>query len=136
MNTSPVTLIGNLTADPEIVTLPSGAKKINFSVACEKRWMQDNEWKSETSFFNVIGWRERAENSFGILEKGMRVVIVGTLNQRSYETNEGQKRSVVEVTADEIAVAVWSIGSLTRRQTNSNRSMAGASAGAPDEAPF
>ena len=137
MNTSSVTLIGNLTRDPEITTLASGAMKATFGIACERRWMQSGEWQSETSFFNVVAWRDRAEMARNLLEKGMRVTVTGTLQQRSWENDQGETRSVVEVTADEIAIGLWSIESLQRRQpTGGGQSQQKKAPAQASDAPF
>jgi single-strand DNA-binding protein len=135
MNTSSIKLIGNLTRDPEVQTLPSGAMLAKFSVACERRWMQDKEWQSETSFFNVVAWRDKAEMAEKLLEQGMRVTVDGTLKQRSYEDKDGNNRSAVEVTADEIAIGLWSLESVVRRAPQAAQQSTPREP-APSEAPF
>ena len=104
MADSSVTIVGNVTRDPEIRYTAGGAAKASFSVAVSRRWQnrQTNEWEERTSFFNIVCWREMAENASESLQKGARVIVTGRLEQRSYETPEGEKRSVVEVVADEI----------------------------------
>jgi single-strand DNA-binding protein len=99
-----ITVVGNITRDPEIRYTPSGQAKANFGVAVNRRWMnrQTNEWDEATSFFNVVCWREMAENVGESLGKGARVVVTGRLEQRSWETEQGEKRSVVEIVADEV----------------------------------
>jgi single-strand DNA-binding protein len=99
-----ITVIGNITRDPEIRYTPSGQANANFGVAVNRRWMnrQTNEWEERTSFFNVVCWRELAENVGESLSKGARVVVTGRLEQRSWETEQGEKRSVVEIVADEV----------------------------------
>lgn len=106
-----------------------------FSVACERRWMQDKEWQSETSFFNVVAWRDKAEMVEKLLEKGMRVSVDGRLDQRSYEDKDGNNRSAVEVTADEIAIGLWSLESVVRRAPKAAQQSARREP-APSEAPF
>ena len=100
-----ITLIGNLTADPELRFTPSGAAVASFTVASTPRIFdrQSGEWKEgETLFMRCSLWREAAENAAESLTKGMRVIVQGRLTQRSYETREGEKRTVVELQVDEI----------------------------------
>jgi single-strand DNA-binding protein len=103
-NGNTVTLVGNLTRDPELRYTPSGQANCSFGLAVNRRWMnrQTNEWEERTSFFNVVCWREMADNVSESLAKGARVVVTGRLEQRSWETDSGEKRSVVEVIADEV----------------------------------
>ncbi|HZJ27249.1 MAG TPA: single-stranded DNA-binding protein [Acidimicrobiia bacterium] len=99
-----ITVIGNITRDPEIRYTPTGQANANFGVAVNRRWMnrQTQEWEERTSFFNVVCWREMAENVGESLAKGSRVVVTGRLEQRSWETEQGERRSVVEIVADDI----------------------------------
>ena len=100
-----ITIIGNLTNDPELRFTPAGAAVANFTVASTPRTFdrQSNEWKDgETLFLRASVWREAAENVAESLTKGMRVIISGVLKQRSYETKEGEKRTVIELEVDEI----------------------------------
>jgi single-strand DNA-binding protein len=102
MSNSQTTMIGNLTRDPELRYTAGGQAVASFGLAVNRRWQKNGEWQEETSFFNVTAWGELGENSAASLPKGSRVIVYGRLTQRSYETNEGEKRSVVEVVADEI----------------------------------
>ena len=104
MADSTVTIVGNLTRDPEIRYTTGGAAKASFGVAVSRRWQnrQSQEWEEQTSFFNVVCWREMAENVAESIGKGSRVVVTGRLEQRSWETDNGDKRSVVEIVADEV----------------------------------
>ena len=104
MADSTVTVVGNVTRDPEMRYTPSGAAKASFGVAVSRRWQNrtSQEWEEQTSFFNVVCWREMAENVCESIGKGARVVVSGRLEQRSWETENGEKRSVVEIVADEI----------------------------------
>ena len=102
MSNSQTTMIGNLTRDPELRYTTGGQAVASFGLAVNRRWQKNGEWQEETSFFNVTAWGELGENSAASLPKGSRVIVYGRLTQRSYETNEGEKRSVVEVVADEI----------------------------------
>ncbi|WPM94380.1 single strand DNA binding protein [Arthrobacter phage Cupello] len=100
-----ITIIGNLTSDPELRFTPSGSAVANFTVASTPRTFdrQSNEWKDgETLFLRASIWREAAENVAESLVKGMRVLIVGRLKSRSYETKDGEKRTVIELEVDEI----------------------------------
>ena len=104
MADSTVTVVGNVTRDPELRFTPSGQAIATFGLAVNRRWQnrQSQEWEEQTSFFNVVCWREQAENVSESIGKGARVVVTGRLEQRSWETNEGEKRSKVEIVADEI----------------------------------
>ena len=103
-NINRVVLVGNLTRDPEIRYTTGGAAKASFGVAVSRRWQnrQSNEWEEQTSFFNVVCWREMAENVSESLGKGSRVVVTGRLEQRSYDDRDGNRRNVVEIIADEV----------------------------------
>ncbi|MGG5752540.1 single-stranded DNA-binding protein [Zafaria sp. Z1313] len=100
-----ITVIGNLTGDPELRFTPSGSAVANFTIASTPRTFdrQSNEWKDgETLFLRASVWREAAENVAETLTKGMRVIAQGRLKSRSYETKEGEKRTVIELEVDEI----------------------------------
>ncbi|GAA1784895.1 single-stranded DNA-binding protein [Pseudarthrobacter sp. YS3] len=100
-----ITVIGNLTNDPELRFTPSGSAVANFTIASTPRTFdrQSNEWKDgETLFLRAAVWREAAENVAESLTKGMRVIVSGRLKSRSYETKEGEKRTVIELEVDEI----------------------------------
>ncbi|GAC1451811.1 MAG: single-stranded DNA-binding protein [Pseudarthrobacter sp.] len=100
-----ITVIGNLTNDPELRFTPSGSAVANFTIASTPRTFdrQSSEWKDgETLFLRAAVWREAAENVAESLTKGMRVIVSGRLKSRSYETKEGEKRTVIELEVDEI----------------------------------
>ena len=100
-----MTIIGNLTNDPELRFTPSGAAVANFTVASTPRTFdrQSNEWKDgETLFMRCSVWRDAAENVAESLQRGSRVIVTGRLKSRSYETKEGEKRTVVELEVDEL----------------------------------
>jgi single-strand DNA-binding protein len=102
---TPITVVGNLTADPELRFTPSGAAVANFTVASTPRTLdkQSNEWKDgETMFLNCSVWRQAAENAAESLQRGMRVVVSGRMRARSFETREGEKRTVFEIDVDEV----------------------------------
>ena len=117
MNLAPVTIIGNLTADPELTFTTTGQAKLSFSVANTHVWYDAaGEKQEKTSYFNVTAWRYLAENSARTLEKGIGVVVYGRLEQRSYEDKEGNKRSIVELVAEEVAISTKSLETIERRQ--------------------
>lgn len=103
-NGNSVTLVGNITRDPELRFTNTGQATATFGLAVNRRWQnrQSGDWEEATSFFNIVTWRELAENCAESLTKGSRVLVTGRLEQRSYETQDGEKRSVIEVVADEV----------------------------------
>ncbi len=104
-----ITMIGNLVADPELRFTPSGAAVASFRVASTPRYFdkQNNEWKDGESLFLTCNvWRQQAENVTESLAKGMRVIVVGRLRQRSYETREGERRQVMEIEVDDVGPAL------------------------------
>ena len=144
-----VTLIGNLVDDPELRFTPSGVAMGKIRLAVNRRWRgQDGEWQEDTSFFNGTCWREQAEQAAESLQKGMRVIVTGRLQQRSWETDAGEKRSVVEVQIDEIGPSLrWATATVTKTQRSGgdwsdNKKSADTPAPTarddygPDEAPF
>jgi len=118
-NGNTVTIVGNLTRDPELRYTPSGQANASFGVAVNRRWMnrQTNEWEERVSFFNVVCWRELADNVAESLAKGSRVVVTGRLEQRSWETENGDKRSVIEIVADEVAPSLrWATAEIKKNE--------------------
>ncbi|MCW2500806.1 MAG: ssb2 [Frankiales bacterium] len=100
-----ITVVGNLTGDPELRFTPSGAAVASFTVASTPRTLDKatNEWKDgEALFLRCSIWRQAAENVAESLQKGMRVVVQGRLKQRSFETKEGEKRTVIELDVEEV----------------------------------
>jgi single-strand DNA-binding protein len=98
-----ITVIGNLTDDPELRFTPSGAAVAKFRIASTPRFFKDGEWKDgEPLFLSCNVWRQVAENVAESLQRGARVIVSGRLRQRSYETKEGEKRTVIELEVDEI----------------------------------
>ena len=123
-----VTLIGNLVEEPDLRFTPAGVAMAKLRFAVNRRYQKNGEWQEETSFFGGTLWREAAENAAESLQKGMRVIVVGSLEQRNWETPEGEKRSVVEVRIDEVGPSLrWATASVTR----SPRSDSFASDGGP-----
>lgn len=102
MADSAVTITGTLTRDPELRFTQGGRGTASMGVAVNRRYQQNNEWVEQTSFFNVVAWGSLGENVAASLVKGSRVIVTGRLEQRSYETQAGEKRNVVEIVADEI----------------------------------
>lgn len=144
-----ITVIGNLTGDPELRFTPSGAAVANFTVASTPRTYdkQSNEWRDgEALFLRCSIWRTAAENVAESLTKGARVIVTGRLKQRSYETKEGEKRTVVELDAEEVGpslkFATASVQRAGRESSGGGRSSGGGDPWAspagsyPDEPPF
>lgn len=128
-----ITVVGNLTADPELRFTPSGAAVASFTVASTPRTFdrQSNEWKdADTLFMRCSIWREAAENVAETLTKGTRVVVQGRLVQRSFETREGEKRTVVEMQVDEVGPSLrYATAKVTRSQRGGSGSFGGGGGG-------
>ncbi len=105
MSDNNTTIIGNVTRDPELRYTPSGQTVATFGVAVNRRWQnrQTNEWEEQVSFFDVKCWGGLADNVATSIARGTRVVVSGRLEQRSWETDAGEKRSKIEVVADDVA---------------------------------
>ncbi len=120
-----LTIVGNLTDDPELRFTPSGAAVVNFTIASTPRSFDkaSNEWKDEPALFMRCSlWRDAAEHVAESLTKGMRVVVQGRLKQRSYETREGEKRTVVELDVEEIGVSLkYATAVVTKATGGGNR---------------
>jgi single-strand DNA-binding protein len=128
-----ITVVGNLTADPELRFTPAGAAVANFTVASTPRTFDkaSGEWKDgEALFLRCSIWRQYAENVAESLTRGMRVVVEGRLRQRSFETKEGEKRTVIEMEVDEVGP---SLRYATAKVNKANRSGGGASGDNPWE---
>jgi single-strand DNA-binding protein len=118
-NGNTVTHVGNITRDPELRFTPTGQATATFGLAVNRRWQnrQTQEWEEATSFFDVVCWREMAENAAESLARGSRVIVTGRLDQRSWENQEGEKRSKIEVTADEIGPSLrWATAQVTKNE--------------------
>ncbi len=128
-----ITVVGNLTGDPELRFTPSGAAVANFTVASTPRTFdrQSNEWKDgDTLFMRCSIWREAAENVAESLTKGTRVIVQGRLVQRSYETREGEKRTVVELQVDEVGPSLrYASAKVTRAQRSGGGGFSGGGGG-------
>ena len=116
-----ITIIGNLTGDPELRFTPSGAAVANFTVASTPRQFdrQSNEWKDgDTMFLNCSIWRQAAENVAETLSKGMRVIVQGRLKSRSYEAKDGTRRTVNEIDVDEVGPSLLRATAVVTRDTS------------------
>ncbi len=139
-----IIIVGNLTDDPELRYTPNGAAVVKFRVAVNRRYMdQSGQWKDgDTSYFTVNAWRTLAENVAESLTRGTRVVVAGRLQMRSWETQEGDKRTVVEIEADEVGPSLRWATAKVERQTRSGASewsapaAVGASTAADEETPL
>jgi len=101
-NGNTITVVGNVTRDPELRYLTSGTALAQLGLAVNRRYQQNGEWQEDTSFFDVVCWRELADNVSESISKGDRIIVTGRLEQRSWETQDGEKRSKVEIVADEV----------------------------------
>lgn len=145
-----VTITGNATREPELRFTPSGQAVASFGVAVNRRWQnrQTQEWEEAVSFFDVTAWAQLAENLAESVTKGTRVTVTGRLDQRSWETQDGDKRSKVEIVADDVAISLrWATAEVMKNERTGNfgggaprsgGSPAGGSGPAynPDEEPF
>ena len=130
MAESTVTLTGNLTRDPELRFTAGGRAVATIGIAVSRRYQVNNEWQEQTSFFNIVCWGTLGENAAASLTKGTRIMVTGRLEQRSYETQDGEKRSVVEVVADEIGPSLrWATAQVER--TDRRTTEGGSNAGGP-----
>src|SRR5215510_13410748 len=124
-----ITVIGNLTDDPELRFTPSGAAVAKFRVASTPRFLdrQTNEWKDGEPLFLACNiWRQAAENVAESLSRGTRVLVTGRLRQRSYETREGEKRTVMELEVDEVGPSLRYATAKPQKMTRTNAGAAGA----------
>lgn len=127
-----VTLVGNITEDPELRFTPSGAAVANFTVAVNRRFKSGDRWEDRLDgFFRCSCWRELAENAAESLQKGTRVVVTGRLQQRSWEDAEGNRRSQVEVQVDDIGPSLrWATASVQKTQRSGGAAASGQQGGA------
>ena len=117
MTANSVTVVGNITRDPELRFTPNGQARASFGLAVNRRWQnrQTQEWEEATSFFDVTCWGDLGDNVSESLGKGSRVIVTGRLEQRSWETQEGEKRSRVEIIADEVGPSLrWATAQVTK----------------------
>ena len=128
-NSNSITLVGNLTRDPELRYTQGGRAVANFGMAVNRRYQVNGEWQEETSFFNVVAWAELGENAAASLSKGSRTIVFGRLQQRDYENREGEKRSMVEVVADDIGPSLRWAQATVERNERSDAGPGGGSSG-------
>ena len=147
MSDSTVTLVGNAAREPELRFTAAGRAVASFGIAVNRRYQVNNEWQEQVSFFNVTAWGTLAENAAASIAKGTRVIVTGRLEQREYDTKQGEKRTVVEVVADEIGPSLrWArceVERVERAQAGDGSLSAARANRAPDpvygdetEAPF
>ena len=121
-----VTLVGNVTRDPELRYTTGGRGVASFGLAVNRRYQVNGEWQEQTSFFNVVAWGTLGENVSASLTKGTRTIVTGRLEQRSWDDSNGEKRSTVEIVADEIGPGLrWAQAHVERNErehpTNESR---------------
>lgn len=146
-----ITVVGNVTRDPELKFLNSGQAALRLSIAVSRRWQNrtTQEWEEKTSFFDIQAYAALAENTANSVHKGDRVVVTGRMEQRSWKTESGENRSTYELVADEIAPSLrWATAAVTRTPraeggnfSSDNRSAAPSRSNEPstyafDEEPF
>lgn len=148
MRDNNVTLVGNLVEDPELRFTPSGVAMAKIRFAVNRRYQRDGEWQEETSFFGGTVWRDMAENAAESLTKGSRIIVTGSLEQRSWENQEGEKRSTIEIRIDDLGPSLrWATASVTRTPRSGGSDFGGDAPATPaapvarddwgpDEAPF
>ncbi len=123
-----ITIIGNLTRDPELRFTNNGVARATLGIAVNHRFNNraTNEWEERPSFFNAVCWRDLAQNVSDSLARGNRVVVTGRLEQRSWETQDGEKRSIIEIIADEVAPSLrWATAKIERTQSGGGQGGSG-----------
>src|SRR5277367_89767 len=124
-----ITLVGNVTRDPELRFTATGQATATFGLAVNRHWQnrQTQEWEEQVSFFDIVCWREMAENVGESITRGSRVIVSGRLEQRSWETQDGEKRTRIEVIADELGPSLrWATAQVVK---NERRGPAGGGGG-------
>lgn len=111
-----ITLVGNLPRDPEIRFTATGRAVASFSIGVGRRFQVNGEWQEQTSWFNITAWGELGENAAATLVKGSRVVVTGRLEQREFTSREGEKRTAIDVIADDIGPSLrWATATVVRK---------------------
>ena len=129
-----MTVVGNLTGEPELRFTANGAAMLTGSIADNRRYQVNGEWQEETSYINFIAWRELAENAAASLTKGARVVITGRLQQRDWTDKDGNTRKSYDLVVDEIAPSLrWATATVTKTAKSDGFSKPAAQAPAPVE---
>ena len=131
-----VTLVGNVTRDPELRYTTGGRGVASFGLAVNRRYQVNGEWQEQVSFFNIVAWADLGENAAASLTKGSRVIVTGRLEQRSYETKDGEKRNVTEVIADELGPSLrWAQVQIERISRDDAAARTGGGGGGAGRAP-
>jgi single-strand DNA-binding protein len=131
MADSNISIVGNVTREPELRFTQGGQAVTKFGVAVNRRWQQAGEWKESTSFMDVVAWGQLGENAASSLTKGARVIVTGRLEVRNYETQQGEKRTAVEITADELGPSLrWATAQVEKNDRRSGDAAAGGGGGA------
>ena len=131
-----VTLVGNVTRDPELRYTTGGRGVASFGLAVNRRYQVNGEWQEQVSFFNIVAWADLGENAAASLSKGSRVIVTGRLEQRSYETKDGEKRNVTEVIADELGPSLrWAQVQIERISRDSAEGSSSGGGGGASRAP-
>ena len=121
-----ITVVGNITRDPELRFTTGGRAVASFGIAVNRRYQVNNEWQEQTSFFDVVAWAQLGENAAASLAKGARVIVNGRLEQRTWETQDGEKRSKIEIIADEIGPSLrWATAQVERTDRSGGSSGGG-----------
>jgi single-strand DNA-binding protein len=139
MSDSQVTIVGNLTRDPDLRYTAGGRGVTSFGVAVNRRWMnkQTNEWDEQVSFFNVTAWAELGENIAASLSKGNRIIVTGRLEQRTYTDREGNEKSSTEIVADSVGADLrFATCEVTRTERTKPMNQGQNAAPMPVEEPF
>ncbi len=111
-----ITLVGNLTRDPELRFTTGGRGVASFGIAVGRRYQVNGDWQEQTSYFNITAWGQLGENAAATLAKGSRVIVTGRLEQREYTTRDGDKRTAIEVVADELGPSLrWATAQVERQ---------------------
>jgi single-strand DNA-binding protein len=131
-----ITVVGNLTKDPELRFTTGGAAIASFGLAVNKRFQRNGEWTEETSFFNVSAWAQLGENVAASLTKGSRVIVYGELKQREYEDRDGNKRSTVEINAQAVGPDLRWAEAQVHRNARDEQPKVTRERVVPDEEPF
>jgi single-strand DNA-binding protein len=117
MATNTITLIGNLTRDPELRYTTGGRAVASFGLAVNRRYQSNGEWQEQVSYFNIVCWGDLGENVGATMTKGNRCIVTGRMEMRDYETNAGEKRTVFEVIADEVGPSLrWATAQIERTE--------------------
>jgi len=121
-----ITLVGNLTREPELRFTSGGKGVTSFGLAVSRRYQVNGEWQEKTSFFNVSAWDQLGENAAATLTKGARVIVNGRIETREYETREGEKRTSVDIVADDIGPSLrWARATVERISRSTDGSSGG-----------